>query len=1094
MPRDAQLGRIKFVTTLNQVKEALGRHSAEVVGSAVVPGARRALPFELKLPLYSPPDDLAGYDNALRTRRQVRALLNNSKAVWGGLYFKFEVDRELDGWLFVGGGDVDEDTPGVGITLGEWHMQLSDTYRMASLRTHRPARRLEAYDRRLSTQARDILGTVFSTDWASYSKAAQHFLPVGAYDAIGVGQALVGTSDTRTLRDGSLLPVLFNRAHGEVVSFEQAEHDFGKGDVVVYDRRPVIVDDFEQDTAALGLWRSNLTGALPVGQVFVANGDLHWDTGGPQVYRAERRMKEFVITVRFRIGPDVDHGSVDVLGLYKRIGPNDRLVARYDYGVNVQNSLKNRKADGGADTLFNTSNLSTEAEPGEVGWLRGWFVDNRIVGEIFTQDPATGAKPYARVVTNLSVADEAKFGGTVPGWPMIGAESLADIDSSYVEYVEVVDLNPPIVSPPVGAKLQAVNLLPNPSGEVTPTVVSFSSSGVGAVPGASLVDSTSWFRAGEHSSRYTVTRDDGSSVVARTPIGAAGVRVTANNYYAFRVSAHVVSLAGGTLQDYEVGVYWYKADGTASAVDTSDTGPVVLNPPAGQEDDLYGIAQAPSDAAFAAVGAVYDANVGTVTIVVESDAYMLVDLGPNFTGPVESATLETDVPDYFDGDSDNARWVGTPHASESELYDQPMLEFDAQGGTGWEEVYGSEHPLSNADPPVLENGLCRVRPLHAEVATSASLGGGGAWAVDTPDSSGNWVERGRLLLYDSFVLNTYNRQAFLESTQVVEWTPERAVVKFVTYRSSTDKSQRAETYVTLERGWSGPRFEAYTFPKQGAQLRWSPGGASGDAHLLLKPAAVGQSTVIGSSDEISWGADAIVSSMTLEPWVAMNPVDAGRPVAVFSTVVDNYRLNTYDDTVGYPGETHKAMGIAARPGEVDLGYFSAKLDFTVHNGIYSAEDFESNSGVQVADAAAHGGQAVESALTASGLVASGGAINTSLGLVAGLYSVWARVRVVTAGATGSIIFDFTGAASATATFTSTTYVWVYLGTVLADSQADSWDFRMWRSAGTGNVRLDRFALVAHQKRLAGNGTYDGIEDHAAAHLAEAAAIPAYVER
>lgn len=217
-------------------------------------------------------------------------------------------------------------------------------------------------------------------------------------------------------------------------------------------------------------------------------------------------------------------------------------------------------------------------------------------------------------------------------------------------------------------RLLYTNLLPNPSNESGLTFTNSSLSSVGQ-PAASVVVTTEWSKVGESAARYTVTRDDGVNILLRDGTGAVGtVPVEPGHFYAARMSVHLESLVGAaTLDDWRGRIYWYKQDGTAATDSTAD-GAILANPGVGAEEDLFLIGLAPSDAAFGGVAGLFNMPAGVVTMVVDGDAGMLVDLGPDFTGPTEGLTSETDVPVYFDGDQLNGRWTGTPHASPSELY------------------------------------------------------------------------------------------------------------------------------------------------------------------------------------------------------------------------------------------------------------------------------------------------------------------------------------------------------------------------------------------------------------------------------------------
>lgn len=114
----------------------------------------------------------------------------------------------------------------------------------------------------------------------------------------------------------------------------------------------------------------------------------------------------------------------------------------------------------------------------------------------------------------------------------------------------------------------------------------------------------------------------------------------------------------------------------------------------------------------------------------------------------------------------------------------------------WEEVYGTDWPLISGDVPVLDNGIVRVR------YDAANTDG---FALDRWTGSA-WSERGKIL-----VERVGDTTAFcdtLVSANVVEWSPERAVVRCV-MRLASDILSREEVYLTLQRGWTGPRVEVY---------------------------------------------------------------------------------------------------------------------------------------------------------------------------------------------------------------------------------------------------------------------------------------------
>lgn len=108
---------------------------------------------------------------------------------------------------------------------------------------------------------------------------------------------------------------------------------------------------------------------------------------------------------------------------------------------------------------------------------------------------------------------------------------------------------------------------------------------------------------------------------------------------------------------------------------------------------------------------------------------------------------------------------------------------DSQTVYGWEEVYGPDYPYTAGDVPVLANGRCRV------IWTSGS-----SFNVQTSSGSAYSTDGSMSLGFSDLV-----------HASVVEWTPERAVVK-ATFLGGPG---RGDVYITLQRGWAGPSFDVY---------------------------------------------------------------------------------------------------------------------------------------------------------------------------------------------------------------------------------------------------------------------------------------------
>lgn len=231
---DFKLGRILFPTIEDSFKESVG-DSLEVVGAGLAAGERRPRPLDLTIPVRASGGELNPYVDGDRMRRQVRSLLENPVARLSGLYMKVSFDPELNGWTLIGGGSLEYAEGGV--TFADYKLSLSDSYIVARRRTHRPARRVVAYDRRLSTTPRDIERLIYSTSFAGGVAVVKVALPHGATDARARNTSSAAIVQSLVTSDGGSSQLISNLLHGDVVSFEQPESAEGPGDVVIYDRR-----------------------------------------------------------------------------------------------------------------------------------------------------------------------------------------------------------------------------------------------------------------------------------------------------------------------------------------------------------------------------------------------------------------------------------------------------------------------------------------------------------------------------------------------------------------------------------------------------------------------------------------------------------------------------------------------------------------------------------------------------------------------------------------------------------------------------------------------------------------------------------------
>lgn len=222
---------------------------------------------------------------------------------------------------------------------------------------------------------------------------------------------------------------------------------------------------------------------------------------------------------------------------------------------------------------------------------------------------------------------------------------------------------------------------------------------------------------------------------------------------------------------------------------------------------------------------------------------------------------------------------------------------ESDSGSPWEEVYGSDHPLTPDDVPLLQNGVCRVQYEQATAVFSLHL----------YDEFG-YVEAGRFSIHHD---DDGQRYSVLRRPFVAEWTPERAVIGAIF--ALPDPSVRCCVYLTLQRGWTGPRVELYpawhpVTPKPGVIMRLVP-AAAGTTELGLSS---GPATITDDADYGTFAA--------LEPWAYLlgQSPNPGLHVAVLQ---EEASLTGRTDSIMY-GEPRDGVSLAS-PAAVD--YLSATL-------------------------------------------------------------------------------------------------------------------------------------------------------------------------
>lgn len=188
--------------------------------------------------------------------------------------------------------------------------------------------------------------------------------------------------------------------------------------------------------------------------------------------------------------------------------------------------------------------------------------------------------------------------------------------------------------------------------------------------------------------------------------------------------------------------------------------------------------------------------------------------------------------------------------AEGDLHRAIVRAYDSHGSatdTDWEPAYGPDQPL--AGTPLLHNGVCRAIPDVAAGTIDVQSWSGAAWTLDAT------------------IAHPAGATSF--ACRVLEWTADRAVLLM---NSSLSAGVRGELYLTLQRGWTGPRAELYA--------RDAAGAATATLNVYAKTSGAGtwQRSSAGPT-AISAGVS-VGTFAAIEPWVALLGPGTDRGVAV----------------------------------------------------------------------------------------------------------------------------------------------------------------------------------------------------------------------
>lgn len=420
----------------------------------------------------------------------------------------------------------------------------------------------------------------------------------------------------------------------------------------------------------------------------------------------------------------------------------------------------------------------------------------------------------------------------------------------------------------------------------------------------------------------------------------------------------------------------------------------------------------------------------------------------------------------------------------SGVYDTPAGLINPQTAYGWDEVYGSDFPFTAADVPVIQNALCRCRyeTLTARPGFKVDV-----WTGTT------WAEQGKMVLQHHNV--SAGLSGFLDTLQsatVLEYTQHRAVIGAI-FTSSSDTTVRDRVVITLERGWTGPRFEVYPSPQTSGSVAgskaWWQLPSNPTNSTLYTPGTVVEATA-GEGITAFAGSSHTIGT---ENWCSLllqgnayNPSFAIVQAGLTATSASN-------GGIGYAGGNNTAI-IDDASG--NLGYLSVQLGFSlcVSSQTIEAESIKSTSATAtiISDAAASGGQAVKDTQTT-------GVANTLLSgatnLRAGAYRAVVRIKITTP-ASGFASASLNSGANLVTTggFANTAYVWLDMG--LATSGAASPVNLLATTTNSSDpVVVDRLEFIKAQDRgVAGTETFDGTQDLAQSVLYDSRILSTIVAR
>ena len=330
-------------------------------------------------------------------------------------------------------------------------------------------------------------------------------------------------------------------------------------------------------------------------------------------------------------------------------------------------------------------------------------------------------------------------------------------------------------------------------------------------------------------------------------------------------------------------------------------------------------------------------------------------------------------------------------------------------------------------------------------------------------------------------------------------------------RSLFDPSVFAEVYVTLERGQSQARFEAYSSagpPGSGSSVglavRYVPNSTG------VRAAAAPTVGVVSGDPGGTWNNTTSVLDMTswlgggVQPYVALVDPSWATPSVVWAALRGNHYWRLVDDTVAYGGSARRAVQIEAPYGATAAarGYVAATLGMV--GGVPALLDAttvrNAGSGTTsaVADANSRSGTVVRDSQTSD---AAATLRISPTGIQPQRQLALARISSTAAATTFSLYHKFTGTGGTQAPTISSTpavslsgAVYLALGEATLGTAGSNWELHAWRTAGTGQINIDAVILVPTEMRQGSTATYDGAADHCARAMLDHRTVPAITSK